>query len=265
MIVRPAEWIALFYVAAMAVVALRRPLPSSKRGRLWLACGFTIAAILALASADHPFLLAVRDWAPAGYVWAAYRLPALLVTSHHGSFERWLIASEGRWAEMLVRADARLPSTVREMFEAAYLVCYLLLPLGYVCLLLAGHAGERDRYWLAVIVAGALCYGGLPWLAVRTPRDVAPARPPTSTVRRVNQWLLSRASVGDNTFPSGHAAIALTIALTVGARMPIAGAAIGVIAAGVVAGSLLGRYHYTADAVAGIAVAAIAFAVSRLA
>jgi PAP2 superfamily protein len=261
---RPAEWIAILYFAGLAAVAVGRSLPSPGRSRLWVACVLAIATIVALAYADHPRAAQLRDWAAIGYVWLTYRLPALLVTNRHQAFERWLVTSEGRWSEELVSIDARLPSIVRELFEAAYLSCYALLPLGYMCLLMAGHADERDRYWLAVLIAAALCYGGLPWLAVRTPRDVAPAPLSPSVLRRVNRWLLRRASVGDNTFPSGHAAMAFAIALAVGARTPIAGLAIGGVAIGVVAGSLLGRYHYIVDALAGVAVALVAFALSRL-
>jgi membrane-associated phospholipid phosphatase len=162
-----------------------------------------------------------------------------------------------------VRIDAQLPPLARELFEAAYLSCSALLPLGYACLLIGGHADERDRYWLAVVIAAVLCYGGLPWLAVRPPRNVGAASLSPSVLRRVNHWLLARAGVGDNTFPSGHTAMAVAVALAVGARMSIAGAAFGCVAIGVLAGSLLGQYHYRVDALAGVAVAVIAFALSR--
>jgi membrane-associated phospholipid phosphatase len=265
MMLRPAEWIAGLYFAGLAVVAFRRAVPASTRRRLWGGCAFAIAAILGLGSAHHPSVAPVRDWAPLAYVWMAYRLPALLVTSRHEVFERWLITGDRRWSRVLERIDTRLPSIVREVFEAAYLACYLLLPLGYACLLMGGHPDERDRYWLAVMIAAALCYGGLPWLAARTPRDIGPALLSPSVLRRVNRWLLSRASVGHNTFPSGHAAMAVAIALAVSARMPVVGGAIGCVAIGVVAGSVLGRYHYSIDALAGIAVGIVAAALSRAA
>ena len=78
--------------------------------------------------------------------------------------------------------------------------------------------------------------------------------------RRVNLMVLGRASVRLNTFPSGHAATALGAALALASVLPWQGLALGVAAAGVVAGSVVGRYHYAADAVAGIAVAAFAYA-----
>jgi membrane-associated phospholipid phosphatase len=80
----------------------------------------------------------------------------------------------------------------------------------------------------------------------------------------VNLWLLRRASVGANTFPSGHAAMAFAVACAVAVRMPIAGALFACVAVAVVAGSVLGRYHYIVDALAGIAVALIAFGLSQL-
>jgi hypothetical protein len=44
-------------------------------------------------------------------------------------------------------------------------------------------------------------------------------------------------------------------ALAVGAVSPVAGAAFALVAAGIVMGSVAGRYHYAVDALLGIAVA----------
>jgi undecaprenyl-diphosphatase len=71
--------------------------------------------------------------------------------------------------------------------------------------------------------------------------------------------VLDRASVQWNTFPSGHAAASLAAALAVGADMPIAGMAIASIAISIAVGSVVGRYHYAADALTGAGVAMLAF------
>ena len=76
--------------------------------------------------------------------------------------------------------------------------------------------------------------------------------------------MLDRGSVQLNTFPSGHTAGVLAAALAVGAHLPPAGAALGVIALGVAVGSVVGRYHYAADAITGAAVALAAFALSAV-
>jgi membrane-associated phospholipid phosphatase len=75
--------------------------------------------------------------------------------------------------------------------------------------------------------------------------------------------VLDRASVQLNTFPSGHVATSVAAALAVTASWPLAGCALGLAAFGITVASVVGKYHYGADALAGIVVACIAFALSR--
>jgi membrane-associated phospholipid phosphatase len=58
-----------------------------------------------------------------------------------------------------------------------------------------------------------------------------------------------------NTFPSGHAAEALAVVLALARASPAVSVALVPLAIGVGAGSVAGRYHFAADAVAGYAVA----------
>jgi len=67
-----------------------------------------------------------------------------------------------------------------------------------------------------------------------------------------------------NTFPSGHAAASIAIALAVGSHVLFAGAVLGIVAVSIAAGSVIGRYHYAADVIAGAGLAIGAFAASRL-
>jgi undecaprenyl-diphosphatase len=75
----------------------------------------------------------------------------------------------------------------------------------------------------------------------------------------LNELILRVGSVQVNTFPSGHAAGALATALAVAAVSPAAGWAFGALALGIVAASIVGRYHYMADSIAGLLVAVAAF------
>ena len=151
-----------------------------------------------------------------------------------------------------------------EFFEVAYLFCYPLVPAGFVYLYIAGPAEEIDRFWTAVLLASFSCYGLLPWLPTRPPRaleqTVVPSR---SRVRLLNLRVLGRASVQLNTFPSAHVAASLATALAVGVRHPSAGLVLGVIALAISLGSVLGRYHYAADALSGTALALLGFMLSR--
>ena len=108
------------------------------------------------------------------------------------------------------------------------------------------------------------CYGVLPWVPTRPPRAIEGApRQSSGLVRRINLQVLGVASVQLNTFPSGHAAASLATALAVGARLPLAGVLLGVLALAIAIGSVVGRYHYAADALAGAALALIGFVISR--
>ena len=75
----------------------------------------------------------------------------------------------------------------------------------------------------------------------------------------MNLAVLNRASVQWNTFPSGHTAASLATALVVWSYMPAAGIVLAVLAVSIAAGSVAGRYHYAADAVAGAIAAILAF------
>ena len=151
-----------------------------------------------------------------------------------------------------------------ELLELAYLCCYPMVPIGFACLYFAGLREESDRFWIAVLLAVFGCYGVLPWLPTRPPRAIegAPVRS-SGLVRRVNLRVLGVASVQLNTFPSGHAAASLATALAVGARLPLAGLPLGLLALAIALGSVVGRYHYAADALAGAALAILGFLISR--
>jgi membrane-associated phospholipid phosphatase len=115
---------------------------------------------------------------------------------------------------------------------------------------------DPERFWTVILVTDYVCFGFLPWVQTRPPRALRNGDPWRSRVRKFNLRLLGAASIQANTFPSGHAAEAFAAALlVVGAPWPWV-AYVGVSALLVSAGTVLGRYHYAADALAGWAVAA---------
>jgi membrane-associated phospholipid phosphatase len=58
-----------------------------------------------------------------------------------------------------------------------------------------------------------------------------------------------------NTFPSGHAAGSLAVALAVVGAMPASGVLLLVLALAICVACVVGRYHYIVDVLAGAAVA----------
>jgi membrane-associated phospholipid phosphatase len=209
----------------------------------------------------------VRDWAPLLYLPMGYWLPVLLVTSARPTFENLLLAFDRRLfgRNGLARCAARAPRPVVELLELAYLLCYAVVPVGFACLYLGGFRDQTDRFWTAVLLAAFCCYGLLPWLPTRPPRGIEHTLwRNCSSIRSLNLWILDRASVQLNTFPSGHTAASLATALIVGAYLPLGGAALGAVALGIATGSVVGGYHYAADAMSGAIVALAAFALSAV-
>jgi membrane-associated phospholipid phosphatase len=217
----------------------------------------SIAALLFVVAAGMPHVM------PLVYLLLGYWLPALLVTEPNGRFQRLLVDVDHKLfgATGLARFAQTAPRVLIEYLELSYLLCYAVVPAGYLCLLLAGYGPDAvNRFWSIVLLASFLCYGLLPWLPTRAPRVVEPNRVAMrSWFRTLNLAVLNRGSVQWNTFPSGHTAASLATALAVGSYMPVAGIILGFLAVSIAAASVAGRYHYAADAFAGAAVAILAF------
>ena len=241
--------VAAVYFAYLACVAIARLKPRP--------------ALLSIATLLSVFIVGMPHIMPLVYLLVGYWLPALTVSEPNVRFEQRLLDIDRRLfgADGLTRFERNAPRPLIEYFELAYLLCYAVVPAGYVCLLLAGHGADTiDRFWSIVLLASFLCYGLLPWIPTRAPRAVEPARGiGRASIRQVNMAVLNRASVQWNTFPSGHTAASVATALAVAEVMPLAGLVLGVVAVSIAAGSVVGRYHYAADAIAGAAVALLAF------
>jgi membrane-associated phospholipid phosphatase len=259
-----AERIATAYFVYLVAVAIGRGAGARRRAVIQASLG-CVLLILALArTATSPAWLIARDWLSLLYLFIGYRLPALIVVRPDRAFQRALAIFDRRWlaGDRLAALGERAPRAVVEWLELNYLFCYPLLPIGLAWLQIDGPPGAASRYTAAVLLAALPCYGLLPWLPSRPPRVLAPegAALGRSTVRRLNRGVLNRASVQLNTFPSGHVASATAAAIVAGQSLPVAGVVLGVIAAGITLGSVIGRYHYVSDALAGLLLALAAVA-----
>ena len=72
--------------------------------------------------------------------------------------------------------------------------------------------------------------------------------------------MVRHATIGVNTFPSGHVAVSLAVALAVIGSMPLAGVVLLVLAVSISIACVVGRYHYAVDVIAGAMVAAVVYA-----
>ncbi len=262
---RLSEWLLLGFLAYLAISAAMTRVPAVRQRRIWVTAFSAALALVAAATAGVPGRIGmVRDWLPAIGLLVAYWLSGLSAARPSAELERRLAAIDALVSAPLRAAAAirRVPLVVLEYLESTYLLCYALVPLGLGALYLAGRTESADRFWTVVLVAALPCYAILPWVATRPPRSLGPAtiddRP--LVVRPVNLWILNHGSIGLNTFPSGHAAAALATALAVGRELPWVGLAFGAVAVSIAIASVAGRYHYLADAVLGLLLAAVAAA-----
>jgi membrane-associated phospholipid phosphatase len=170
--------------------------------------------------------------------------------------------------------------------ELAYFFCYPLIPLGLGCLLVAQRnlkrnskhdtpqSGNRnpqskfvvDHFWTTVLTAILFCYAVYPMFPLTPPRLLfhdLPGPPVAPFLRMANLWLLGNYGVQACLFPSGHVAAVTATALAVRTLRPAFGVLFLVAAASVAVATVLLRYHYAADALAGALVGCAASAISR--
>ena len=262
---RASEWIILGYLGYLLALLPVRQVPRARRIAVAiLAPVLAFVVVLASRAPVSPVTTALREWLPLPYVLLCYWMTGYYFVRPQEAFETRFMAFDlrvRRWfgAE---HAATRAPRALLEALEIAYFSCYIVLPAGMIALMLAGRADGADRYWSIVLVAELACYGVLPWIRTRPPwalRETGALDARGVLMRRLNVVLVREASTQANTFPSGHAAGALAAALAVAMVWPAAGAVFAVVAVGIMAGSVVGEYHYAGDALTGALTAVAAW------
>lgn len=246
------EWLSLAYMAVFGLLAVVTT-HARRRGAAFVLSAVGTALVLVASHAPD----AVRLVLPNIYLILGYWIPAVLITADPLStaaspFEQWLSRSDERWRRIL----PAVPSPLLMPVETAYLACYPIVPLSMGLMLARGGGAALPRFWLTVLSAGLVCYVSLPWLVSRPPERLASHG--SAAITRLNAFVLSRVSHRWTTFPSGHAAVAWAAAFAVMRVWPVAGMALGIVAAGVSVGAAAGRYHYVIDVLLGLLVAVFA-------
>ncbi|MDH4063947.1 MAG: phosphatase PAP2 family protein [Acidobacteriota bacterium] len=264
------DWtdLVLAYTGYLTTVAWM--VPRFARARLPATMGFLAAAAgwwlwSSMAGRDDLTALVAHVFVPSLALLAAYQVSGAFFLAPNRPLERGLLHVDETTLHRtgLLHAYRRAPTAVRELFELMYLLVYVMLPIGATVLVLGGQGARLGHYWTVVFAAELACYGMLPWLQTRPPRaleDEPMPRERSGPLRRLSLAVLARGSIQVNTIPSGHAAGAVAIAFAVGSAMPVAGAAFLVLATGITLATVLGRYHYLADSLLGVAVAIAAWA-----
>ena len=262
---RASEWMVCGYFAYLVVLARVLPLPGPRRNRVLAVAVACVGLVLVLSQLRLQLPMRVaRDWAPCVYLLQGYWMSGLF-------FRRPMPMVEGRLRRLdrrllgVLRLDAavgRTPAPILELLELAYLCAYPFVPITLGLLYGAGLRESADQYWTPVLLAAFACYGLLPWVQTRPPRAIEPPGAMARrglALRRANHAVLDHASVQVNTFPSGHAATAVAAALATAELLPHLLVPLPAAAGAIAVSTVVGRYHYAADTLLGVAVGAAAW------
>jgi membrane-associated phospholipid phosphatase len=250
-------------------------------------------------------LVTLRDWLPCFLILLAYRESGMFFRPDPTHHLDYLFVSlddallKNPWVEGFLQLSS---PWFQRYLEFAYFLCYPLVPLGLAALYLArrdharrasaqGHDFSRaetasipdfargasapgewqraiDHFWTAVLLAALSCYVLYPFFPLTPPRELfndLPGPAVAPLIRKTNFWLLGQYGVGASLFPSGHVAATTAMALALYKYLPRVGIVFLILAASIALATVYGRYHYAADAIAGIVVgAAAAFIANRL-
>ena len=258
---RSSDWIALLYFLYLAGVCWLRPLPASRRF-LVTAVSLATAAIVVASRAVSP---TVHDWLPLVYIGVGYYLTGRLFVAPSEALESWLLAWDHRLLGDPTTRFARWPAPLVGYLDIVYTFTFLLLPAGFAVLAATGRSAMADHYWTLVLAADLGAFAPLsvfqtrpPWILERTP-DL-----PARSVHRMASFMVRHATIRVNTFPSGHVAVSLAVAIAVAGVMPAVGAMLFIIAISIALACVVGRYHYAMDVAAGAALAAVVWGGTHL-
>jgi membrane-associated phospholipid phosphatase len=273
---RASEKILFVYFTYTSAAAWLFPVAGRQRLLLLALNAMVCATVVALgnspAGSFPRFLTGLRNGLPAALIILAYRESGLLLlpdSTYHLDriFLRLdLYILQSHVSQALLRAGA---PWLQRSLELSYLFCYPLVPLGAVAVYAVSKRQENrlppparaaemsarfDAFWTAVLLATLACYTLSPFFPLTPPRVLFPGVPGSQAapwLRQVNFWLLDRYSVQACIFPSGHVAAATAVALALRRHASWARYVFTLAAVSIAAATVVGRYHYIADALAG--------------
>ena len=259
---RVSEWVVLGYFVYLAIAAMQQRGPFVRRLKTGAAAAMAAAAVLLGARTPS----ALRDWLPALYILPAYYLTGRLFVAPAEHLEKWLMGWDRRLLGDPATRFASWPRPVVSALEVVYMCTFLVVPGGFGLLVAAGHAAVADRYWTLVVGADFAAFAPLsifqtrpPWVLERKPVLTDPA------LHEFASRVVETVSIRVNTFPSGHTAVSLAVALGVLSLMPVAGTILLAVALSIGVACFVCRYHYVLDVVAGVLVALSVWLAVRIA
>jgi membrane-associated phospholipid phosphatase len=259
--VRSSELIPFWYFVYVGVAAWLRPLAWPRRLR---ATAIALAMLLLIpAGVGLPSML--RDWAPFVYVSFGYYIIGYLFVRPSETLEHWLAGWDRRLLGDPTMRFATWPAWLVAYLECLYMATFLILPAGFLILVLENRSDLANHYWTVVLTADLAAFAPLAVFQTRPPWLLEPpAVLPDTDVHSLAMLMVRRGTIQANTFPSGHVAVSFAVATALAGALPLVSLVFFVIAASISLACFVGRYHYVIDVLAGLLLAAAVAAAAAL-
>jgi membrane-associated phospholipid phosphatase len=209
----------------------------------------------------------LRDLAPLAYTLAAYRemdwfTPA---TRDRHLEHAWIIWDRWLLDDLHLRTVVECAGFLFPTYlELCYGLVYAVGGVSIAVLFATRHRDRIDRFWMVYLIGTLGVYALFPYFPSEPPRIVfAGADLPhvLTAMRRLNLWIVGGYGIHSSVFPSAHVSSALSAAWALLALLPERrwiGFAMAFYGMSVAVATIYGRYHFAADAAAGIAISVIA-------
>lgn len=263
----PHERIVLLFFIVLAGMACLRAVPVTQSSALLFVPILAGSVCVLESSRSAPWSRVTRQFASLALVLVAYRSLDLIPLPADSFGELWI-----GWDRQLLHqfglqaAIEALGPLGQWVLETVYMLLYSMPPVALLMLWITGHKRGANRLLTILFAGTCTVYLLLPVFGVASPRLAYPGTdlPHFSVLpREINVWLLDHCDSTTGVFPSGHCAVAFSVAfglLSAAPRLRWLWGAAFVTAVLVYLATIYGRYHYAVD---GLASFFIAFAAWR--
>jgi len=262
---RRSEWVLAVYFAYVTALSGILAVSSEIRLRTVLVNGFVLClyAVLLTRFRTRELTKHLRNWAPLLLMLLAYKEMGWLAPAAHDHHleQSWIL-----WDRSLLR-DWKLREIVESagplfpsILEACYVTVYALPVFTMTMLYVYRRSRYADDLLFIYLLGLFLSYVQFPFWPSEPPRIVFPGEdaPTANTLlRQFNHWILGGYGIHTSVFPSAHVsgAVAAGFAMKrIFEDRPWLYRGVFVYGALVAVATVYGRYHYAADAAAGVAV-----------
>lgn len=247
---RISEAICVSFLSLFVLLALVRSLSTRMRLRV---IGIGFAGMLLLWVGILAPLL--RDWIPAVILLLVYWQGGSFFSGAHERLQTYLRRFDEKYfrnftEDAEIKNNSWLHRGLRLYWEIAYFFCYPLVPGAIAVLYFLGLREDVDFFWTVVLPPTFLCHLIVSFYQTHPPWKFWDLQT-RGAVRQLNFLVLRHASIQINTFPSAHVAASMAAAFAVLHLHLIAGITLFFLAISITASTVIGRYHYGADAVFG--------------